>query len=82
MLPRSLDRGTVKLMAVKRLITGSLSVVLGVGAIVFAVQRQAAGGVSDTQTKLMFVLLLLICFGGGGWSLRDGIRTLRMIRKA
>lgn len=81
MLPRTLDRGTVKLMAIKRLITGTLSMTLGVGAIVFAFQRQAAGGVSDLQTKLMFAGLLVICFGGGGWSLRDGVRTLRMIRK-
>lgn len=81
MLPRTLDRGTVKLMAIKRLITGTLSMALGIFAIVFAAQRQAAGGVSDLQTKLMFAALLAICFGGGAWSLRDGIRTLRMIRQ-
>ena len=77
-----LDRGTVRLMAIKRLISGTLSVALGIGAIVFAMQRGAAGSGSDDKTKLMFAALLAICFGGGAWSLRDGIRTLRIIRKA
>ena len=32
MLPRTLDRPTVRLMAIKRLISGTLSVALGIGA--------------------------------------------------
>lgn len=80
MLPRTLDRPTVRLMAIKRLISGTLSVALGIGAIVFALVRDAGAHGNDTQTKLMFGALLLICFGGGAWSLRDGVRTLKMTK--
>lgn len=62
------------MIATKRLVTGSLALVAGVVLLVMAVMR----GGSPTPA---LGLALLIFFAGGAWTLRDGIRLHRELRR-
>jgi hypothetical protein len=66
---RVVDRGLVRMVAMKRIITGSLSLACGVALVVALVVH---GSPPPTSA-----LGLLIFFGGGAWTLRDGLRLRR-----
>lgn len=74
MLPRTVDRSIAKMVATKRLITGTLALAAGVGLTVVAI----AHGTAPTPA---LGLALLIFFVGGGWTLRDGVRLRRALRQ-
>jgi hypothetical protein len=57
----------------KRIITGSLSIATGVALIV--------GLVVHGSPPPMAAVALLILFGGGAWTLRDGLRLRREIQR-
>jgi hypothetical protein len=68
-LPRTIDRSIARMIATKRIITGSLALAAGVGLAIVAASHGA-------PTPALG-LALLIFFGGGGWTLRDGLRLRR-----
>ena len=72
-LPQTVDRSIAKMIATKRIITGSLALCAGVGLVVAAYMH----GSAPTPT---LGLALLIFFVGGGWTLRDGVRLRRDLR--
>ncbi len=66
----TVDRSTARLIAYKRVVTGSLSLAAGFATVaVVALQGRAFTG--------MVALALLLFFGGGTWTLRDGLRLRR-----
>lgn len=67
---RTVDRSFAKMIAYKRLVTGSLAIAAGIGFIAYAVVR-------NLPMAPPFYFALLIFFGGGAWALRDGIRLRR-----
>lgn len=71
----TVDRTFVKLVAYKRIATGIASLVGGAVMIALALSQ----GRGPTPLLAVAVLIFL---GGGGWTLRDGVRTLAMLRKA
>jgi hypothetical protein len=67
---RTVDRSTARLIAYKRLVTGSMSVVAGfitIGVVVL----------QERPFRPMVALALALFFGGGAWTLRDGLRLRR-----
>ena len=72
-LPRTVDRSIAKMIATKRIITGSLALCAGVGLTIAAFVH---GGAPTPGLGLA----LLIFFAGGGWTLRDGVRLRRELR--
>lgn len=74
-LPKTVDRSIARMIATKRIVTGSASVVTGA---VFLVVLLAHG----TRPPPIAALALLIFFAGGGWTLRDGLRMRRELRRA
>ena len=75
MLPRTVDRSIARMVATKRLITGALALAAGVGLLILAISHGSA------PTPAL-ALALLIFFGGGAWTLRDGIRLRRELRNS
>jgi len=73
-IPRTVDRSIARMIATKRIITGCLAFGAGLALTVFAVQH---GGAPTPPLGLA----LLIFFGGGAWSLRDGVRLRRELRR-
>ena len=73
-MPRSIDRSIARMIATKRIITGTLAIAAGIGLLVVAIMH----GGSPTPA---LGLALLIFFAGGGWALRDGIRNKRDLRQ-
>jgi hypothetical protein len=73
-MPRTVDRSIAKMIATKRIITGTLALCAGVGMVAVAIHH----GGSPTP---MLGLALLIFFGGGVWTLRDGLRLRRDLRE-
>jgi hypothetical protein len=71
--PRTVDRPTARLIAYKRIMTGSLSIASG---IVFAV-LVALHGSPPPIAAVAFLLLV----GGGSWTLRDGLRLRRAVQE-
>lgn len=72
--PRTVDRSIARMVAMKRMVTGTLSIAVGIGLIVVvAVQHHAV--------TAPVLLALTIFFAGGGWTLRDGLRLRRELRK-
>jgi hypothetical protein len=69
-MPRTVDRSIAKMIATKRLITGTLAISAGIATTVVGMTS------GRTMTPSLF-LALAIFFGGGGWALRDGIRLRR-----
>jgi hypothetical protein len=70
----SIDRSFARMVALKRIITGSLSIICGVGLIVALVVHGSPPPISGVA--------LLIFFGGGAWTLRDGIRLRRELQRS
>lgn len=78
LLPRTLDRATVRMITIKRFFTGLVSLVLGVAVIVIMLQRRAQ--LTD-ETRMLAGVAVLLFFGGGGWSLYDANRVWRSLRR-
>ena len=72
-MPRTIDRSIAKMIATKRIFTGSLALCAGVGLLIAAFIH---GGAPTPGLGLA----LLIFFAGGSWTLRDGIRLRRELR--
>jgi hypothetical protein len=72
-MPRTVDRSIAKMIATKRIITGSLALCAGVGLTIAAFIH----GGSPTPG---LGLALVIFFAGGGWTLRDGLRLRRDLK--
>jgi hypothetical protein len=70
-LPKTVDKSIARMVAMKRIATGSMS--LAAGGVMFYVTLEHGTG----MTPLIGVALLLL-WGGGAWTLRDGLR----LRKA
>ena len=73
MIHRTVDRSIARMIATKRIITGSLALLAGVGMSVVAISHAA----SPTP---QLGLALVIFFAGGVWTLRDGLRLRRELR--
>lgn len=69
-MPKTVDRSIAKMIAYKRISTGALAFLAGVGLAIAAV-------VHGSPPTPALGLALLIFFGGGAWSLRDGLRVRR-----
>ncbi len=74
-MPKSVDRSIAKMIATKRIVTGSASIITGV---VFFVILAFHG----TRPPPIAGLALLIFFVGGGWTLRDGLRLRRDLHRS
>jgi hypothetical protein len=72
-MPRTIDRSIARMIATKRIFTGTLALCAGVGLLIAAFIH---GGAPTPG----LALALLIFFAGGGWTLRDGIRLRRELR--
>lgn len=72
-MPRTVDRSIAKMIATKRIITGSLALCAGVGLMIAAFMH---GG----RPTPGLGLALVIFFAGGGWTLRDGLRLRRDLK--
>lgn len=57
------------MVAYKRIVTGSVSIACGIGLIIALAVHGNPPGIA--------AIGLLIFFGGGGWTLRDGLRLRR-----
>jgi hypothetical protein len=75
----TVDRSFARFVALKRIFTGTLALVCGAGMVVLALRRSHPGQPSVPSVAL--VVVLAIFFGGGLWTLRDGIRLRRELRK-
>lgn len=73
-MPRTVDRSIAKMIATKRIITGSLMIVAGVA---FAIACVVHGARPSGQLGLA----LLIFFAGGSWALRDGLRVRKELQR-
>lgn len=76
MLPQHqyVDRKFARLLAYKRIMTGSLSLA---AAVVLSIATAVHGG----APPLSFGLAIVIFVGGGIWTLRDGLRLRRELRQ-
>ncbi len=72
-MPKTVDRRIAQAIAYKRIVTGAFALVGGL-AIVAVVVRH--GGTPPA----LAALALLIFWGGGAWTLRDGLRLRRALR--
>lgn len=70
----TVDRSFAKLVAMKRIVTGTLSLAAGILLIV--------GLVAHGSPPPIAAVALLIFFGGGAWTLRDGLRLRRELRES
>ena len=73
LMPRTVDRSIARMIAMKRIFTGSLSLAAGLGLSIVALRH----GGSPTPA---LGLALLIFFGAGAWTLRDGLRLRRDLK--
>jgi hypothetical protein len=73
-MARTVDRSIARMVAFKRVVTGAMSLAAGVATIVALALH---GG---TPPPLAGVALLIF-FGGGAWTLRDGIRLRRELMR-
>ena len=71
---RTVDRSFARMVAYKRIVTGSLSIACGVGLIILLAVRGSPPPIA--------ALALLIFFGGGAWTLRDGLRLRRELQQS
>lgn len=70
---RFVDRRIAKAIAIKRIVTGMLGLFLGVALLVGVYAHGRA-------PVFLIVAATVFFFGGGAWSLRDGLRLLRELR--
>jgi hypothetical protein len=71
------DRSIVRMIATKRIATGIVSITAGSLALAYVAVRS----VDISNIKLLGFAFLAISFGGGAWSLRDGLRLNRELKK-
>jgi hypothetical protein len=74
-LPKTVDRSIVRMVAMKRIATGCSGLIAGAVMIYLTVEH--GGG----PTPLLGLGILLL-WGGGAWTLRDGLRLRRDLRQA
>jgi hypothetical protein len=74
MIPRTVDRSIARMIATKRMITGTLGLVAGCVITALAINH---GGSPPPALGLA----MLIFFGGGAWTLRDGLRLRKELRR-
>ncbi len=72
-----IDARFVRIVAYKRVVTGGVGLLLGPLVLAFALTAPARTG----QSTMLGVFGFLAFVGGGGWALRDGVRTLRDLRR-
>jgi hypothetical protein len=72
LLDRPVERPVARMIAYKRIATGTASIALGAG--LFVVARLKGAPVSP-----LLVLGLAIFLAGGAWTLRDGLRVYRLL---
>jgi hypothetical protein len=72
-MPRTVDRSIARMIAFKRIITGSLAIGAGFVLTFFAFGH-------GKPTPALF-LALFIFFAGGAWTLRDGLRLRRELKR-
>jgi hypothetical protein len=70
------DRPMVKMIAYKRLATGILSFVVGAVGIVYVLLKRPP---MTSESWLLAFAFLAITFGGGAWTFRDGLRTVKIL---
>jgi len=77
LLPKQLDRATLRMITVKRFVTGTASVIFSIAMLVYGLLRfdQLNG-----SSRIYWVLGVLIFGAGGSWSLRDAVRGQRLLR--
>ena len=68
-MAQTVERSFARMVAYKRIVTGSVSIACGVGLILALVIHGSPPPVAGVA--------LLIFFGGGAWTLRDGLRLRR-----
>ena len=73
-MPPTVDRSFARLIALKRIVTGTLSLLCGVGLTVVLASRGAAPPIAGAA--------LVLFFGGGAWTLRDGLRLRRELAQS
>ena len=71
-MPKTVDKSIARMVAMKRIATGCSSLIAGAGLIYVSVLH----GSGPTPLLGLGVLLL---WGGGAWTLRDGIRLRRQL---
>lgn len=70
----TIDRSFARMVAYKRIVTGSLSIACGIALIVALVIHGNPPPIAAAG--------ILIFFGGGAWTLRDGIRLRRELLRS
>jgi hypothetical protein len=73
-LPKTIDRSIARMVALKRLVTGTLALIAGF--IMLYVASEHGGAPPPAM-----IGALLIFFVGGGWTLRDGLRLRRELQR-
>jgi len=76
-LPSTVDARIARAIAYKRIFTGALALATGVGLVV-AVSVHG----SNRTSPVGLGVALAIFFGGGAWTLRDGLRLLRELARS
>lgn len=74
-MARTVDRSFARMIAYKRIVTGGVSIACGFGVIVGLTLRGAPPPIAGA-------LAVLIFFGGGAWTLRDGLRLRRELSRS
>ena len=74
-MPRTVDRSIAKMIAYKRISTGVLALLAGIGLVISAV-------IHGSPPTPALGLALLIFFAGGVWTLRDGLRVRRELLRS
>lgn len=73
-MSRTVDRPLARMIAYKRIVTGTLGLSLGPAMLVLGISR---GG--TLPPALWLAVALLAC--GGAWALRDGLRLRRALAR-
>lgn len=76
-LPTHVDRATLRMITLKRFVTGSLSLVFSLSLLVYGALKF---GALNAESRLYWVLAVIVFAVGGTWSLRDALRGRRMLR--
>jgi hypothetical protein len=71
-MARTVDRAFARMIALKRIVTGTASLACGVGL--------AAALLAHGSPTPIGGIGLLVFFGGGAWTLRDGLRLRRELQ--
>lgn len=69
MLGPTVDRRFARLVAMKRIVTGAISIACGLALVAMMLERGAPHPLAGVAIALLL--------GGGAWTLRDGLRLRR-----